>query len=530
MMWLHGWRDSAWSELDRKWDVIVIGGGITGAGIFREVASAGLKVLLLEAKDFASGTSSRSSKLVHGGLRYLRNGQIGIAYSSIRERQRMLGNGKGLVLPLEFLFAIYTQDKLPRWKFASALSLYDILAMRWDHRWYGAAKLLKLEPKLSQSNLIGGYRYMDAKADDARLVLRIISEGVSFGGLALNYAPVKELLRDIRGTVRGVAAKDSSPENSGRTIELRARIVINATGASADAIRYRVGGRPKLRILKGSHLVFPHSRLPLARAVGFVHPENRRPIFALPWEGVTVYGTTDIDYPAGDRGEPAINSAEIDYLMTGIRGIFPDLNLDTADIQATFSGVRVVVDTGEENPSKESRDHAIWQDSGMLTVAGGKLTTYRVIARDALKVLMKRLRGTHFAAQTQVLKTPENIMLSGDLPSAIKARLSGRHGIWAADLVAGSNVGEMMPIDPLNPESPLLAELRWAARNEAVVHLEDLLLRRTRLGLLLPQGALAIIEKIRFIVQPELQWTDVRWEEEKAAYSALWQSTYSPII
>jgi glycerol-3-phosphate dehydrogenase len=389
-MWQKGWRDRAWAQINKAWDLVVIGGVITGAGVFREAALSGLRVLLLEAGDFTSGTSSRSSKLVHGGLRYLRNGQIKTTFQSVRERHNLLGAGRGLVLPLEFLFIIYERDKIPLGFFGVGLSVYDILGMRWDHRRYKAIDLLKLEPKIDSQGLIGGFRYMDAKVDDARLVLRIIQEGVRAGGLAINYAKVEALLRRNDQSVSGVGFRDMAQDSDGRTYEAAAKAVVNATGASADALRRQVGGRPSLRILKGSHIVFSQRRLPLARAIGFAHPLDRRPVFALPWEGVTVFGTTDLDYPAGDRREPTLSPDEVEYLLSAIRSIFPEVELNKEDVQAGFSGVRAVLDTGQNDPSKEPRDHAIWDEKGLVTVAGGKLTTFRIIAQDVLRIVWKR--------------------------------------------------------------------------------------------------------------------------------------------
>src|SRR5512137_1834439 len=207
-MWDRNWREPIWNELDQPWDVIIIGGGITGAGIVREASRAGLQALLVEGHDFASGTSSRSSKMVHGGLRYLRNAQIKLTVDSVHERERLMREGRGLVEPLNFIIAGYTGDRPPAWVFGVGLMVYDVLGRKWAHRRYNAPRLQELCPLISPRDLIGGYRYCDAQTDDARLVLRVIREAVRSGGKAINYVCVEGLLRDRAGQVRGVQVCD----------------------------------------------------------------------------------------------------------------------------------------------------------------------------------------------------------------------------------------------------------------------------------------------------------------------------------
>jgi glycerol-3-phosphate dehydrogenase len=527
-MWQRGWRDLAWSQLERPdspWDLVIIGGGITGAGILREAVRAGLKALLVEARDFASGTSGRSSKLVHGGFRYLRNLQIRLTYESVREREYLLKQGRGLVSPLGFLMANFINDRIPAWMLGAGLILYDLLAFKWGTRHYDPVDLRGLCPPLTADELIGGYRYIDALTDDARLVLRVIREAVREGGTALNYARVENLLRQHSGQVEGVLLCDQAPEGKERTIEIRAPVVINATGAWADDLRNIVGGRPRLRKLSGGHLVFPFNRLPLPRAVSFFHPDDGRPVFGFPWEGVVVLGTTDIDHGPIPQPEPAISQAEVEYLMAAVRYAFPSSALTLDDVQSTWAGVRAVVGTGIADPSKESRESVIWDEKGLLTVTGGKLTTFRLMAHDALRAIRRRLPGRpSFDRRLRMLdKPPAESSLYADLAPADRLRLVGRHGADAPAILAASDPGELAPIG----ESPALwAELRWAAQAEGVVHLDDLLLRRVRLGLLLPKGGLPLMERIREIVQAELGWDDARWAHEAEAYDRLWRQCY----
>jgi glycerol-3-phosphate dehydrogenase len=229
-MWERGWRDQVWSQLQDPWDLIVIGGGVTGAGILREATRAGLRTVLFEAGDFGSGTSSRSSKLVHGGLRYLKNAQFNLTIESVHERERLLREGRGLVSPLGFLMPSFRGDLTPGWVFGIGLVIYDLLALKWGHRHYDARGLLELCPVLASEGLVGGYRFIDATTDDARLVLRVLREAVRGGGVALNYAPVEGLLTRRTGQVSGVVVRDLAA-GDGRTLEVRAPVVISATGA-----------------------------------------------------------------------------------------------------------------------------------------------------------------------------------------------------------------------------------------------------------------------------------------------------------
>ena len=529
MLWNGAWRDRMWSELPETWDVIVIGGGITGAGILREAARNGWRVLLVEANDFGSGTSSRSSKLVHGGLRYLRDGKLRLTLISVRERQQLLKQGRGLVNPLGFLLANYEGDRIPAWVFGIGLILYDLMGLQWGHRQYDPEILRSFCPQLSAAGLEGGFRYFDAQTDDARLVLRVIREAVLAGGFALNYARVEELLTANSGQVHGVVLRDQSPDGRSRTAELHASQVINATGAWTDTLRTHLGHQPRMRKLRGSHLVFPWASLPLTRAVTFLHPRDGRPVFAFPWEGVTLFGTTDVEHTDALHEEPRISTDEVAYLSEGITYGFPGASLGIEDLLCSFAGVRGVIDTGKRDPSRESREHVLWDEKGLLTVTGGKLTTFQAMAHHALRIVRKRLPPIQRRkAAVRVLDAldVESIESSG-YPATTRWRLAGRYGHDTVNVLELVEKNEDWTIG----ESPhLWAELRWAARAEAVVHLSDLLLRRVRVGLTLPQGGLSELAKIRALVQPELGWDDDRWQREVVHYQQLWRSSYMPSL
>jgi glycerol-3-phosphate dehydrogenase len=522
-MWRRDGRDAVWSRLGEPWDLVVVGGGITGAGILREGVRGGLRALLLEQRDFAWGTSSRSSKLVHGGLRYLKEGRLGLTRASVRERERLLTEGPGLVNPLGFLLATYDGDHPGPLTFEAGLTLYDLLALHWSHQHYEPDDFRMLAPHIAPAHLAGGFRYGDAETDDARLVLRVVKEAVAGGGVALNYAAVVDLVRQ-RGEVVGVRVEDRA---RARHVEVRAKVVVNATGAWADRLRAVVGAASRIRPLRGSHLLFPAWRFPVAQAMTFQHPEDHRPIFVIPWEGASLVGTTDVDHGAPLDEEPAISGGEARYLLTGLTAEYPSLGLGAPDVVATFAGVRPVIGTGKANPSEESRDHAVWEEHGLLTVTGGKLTTFRLMALDALKAIRHRLPTLGAQpGKARMLNAVDPALpdTAALLDDDARRRLLGRYGADAAPLVAAATPGELEAIPGTRT---LWAELRWAARAEGVVHLDDLLLRRVRLGLLVPGGGCDLLPEIRLHCQAELGWDDARWQAEGEAYRGTWEKCYS---
>jgi glycerol-3-phosphate dehydrogenase len=516
-MWNQGWRETIWESISQNWDVIVVGGGITGAGILREAARIGLHALLVEQADFAWGTSSRSSKLVHGGLRYLKERKIRLTRDAVREREQLLHDAPGLVEPLDFLLATYDGEHPGRLIYRAGLTIYDLMALRWSHSYYSAQDFRLMAGQLTAEGLEGGFRYGDAQTDDARLVLRVIREAVMDGGTAINYVRAAHLLKDEKGCVTGVQLQDQVQD---RVVDARAKLVINACGAWADDLRLQTGKAKAIRPLRGSHLIFPAWRLPVAQAVSFLHPIDRRPVFLLPWEDVTLVGTTDEDHDDSLADEPHITGPEVSYLMHAIAARYPSLNISLDDVVASFAGIRPVIGSTGAKPSEESRDHIIWNEDGLLTVTGGKLTTFRLIAEDVLREAASRFDALPVLdADAPILNPVRQPAWSGRLADkTITRRLLGRYGSEAGALLDAARPGELEQVAQTNV---LWAELRWAAHAEGVVHLDDLLLRRVRLGLLLPNGGLDQIERIRAICQPELGWDDIRWREEVAAYSAL---------
>ncbi|MHA6493789.1 glycerol-3-phosphate dehydrogenase/oxidase [Pseudomonas borbori] len=519
--WNAAWREQALPELaTRDWDLIVVGGGITGAGILREAARRGWKCLLLEQRDFAWGTSSRSSKMVHGGLRYIAKGQFALSRDSVRERQRLLQEAPGLVDPLSFVMAHY-QGGFPGPKvFGGLLALYDALAGKRNHLYYPLQKLRYLTPGLNDDGLLGGTRFYDAVTDDARLVMRVLDEARADGGEAVNGIKVVELLRD-GGRVVGIVAED---RETGECLTLRSRAVAQATGAWADELRQKTG-LEHIRPLRGSHLLLPAWRLPVVHALSFMHGADKRPVFIFPWEGATVVGTTDLDHPQPLAQEARISTAELDYLLAACAQQFPAAGITARDVLSTWAGVRPVVSDGvmERKPSDEKREHALWVEPGCVTLAGGKLTTFRLLALEVLRAcapMVGRSVDDHGAATFAALPSQPMAVLS----PAQQKRLIGRYGRALPPLLT---LIEELGVGQVAGTGTLWAELGWAAGHELVLHLDDLLLRRTRLGLLLANGAEAELPRIRMLCQARLGWGDARWQQEQQDYLALWRRYYS---
>jgi glycerol-3-phosphate dehydrogenase len=535
-------------------DILVVGGGIAGAGVALEASRRGLAVMLVEARDFAWGSSSRSSKLVHGGLRYLREGAFGLTRESVRERGRLLQDAPGLVETQRFLMGHYEGRSPSRLTMGAGLAIYDAMAGRRTRAFHSPAQVRELAPHVDAERLLGASSYLDAKTDDARLVMRVLQEAQRHGARVFNRAAVKSLLRagdaHIPLPASGAALKQGTVmgarvEGAGFTGDVRARCVINATGFWADGLR-RGLGQPMLRPLRGSHLVFPLWKLPLAQTVSLFHPRDGRPVFATPWEGVALVGTTDLDHHDDPDHEPCITADETAYLVEAVRHAFPRLGLGAADAICSFAGVRPVVDdrAAGGDPSKAPREHVVRDEQGLITVTGGKLTTFRVNALDALRhatpwLVASPARGDAATADPR----PEADAMDFDyratdpifaaapeapellaLPHGLRSRLVGRHGDQAQALL-----GEATPSDleAVPGTTTPWVELHWALRHEQVRFLDDLLLRRTRLGLLLPDGAAALLPRLEPVAREALRWSAGEWRDQCERYAQIIAQSYS---
>ena len=518
----HSERDRVLAE-NEVWDLVIIGGGITGAGVLREAAREGYSALLVEQQDFAWGTSSRSSKMVHGGLRYLASGDFRLTRDAVSERERMMNEAPGLVDNLYYIMPHYRRQFPGPRLFGLLLRIYDFMARRRTRRYFPGESVLRWLPGLQRERLVGGTRFSDAVTDDARLVLRILQEARAAGGRTLNYTQA-ESVTPGHGDYATVTLRDTAGDGGERRVH--AWRVVHATGAWTDRLRGQLGGDQRIRPLRGSHLVFPFWRLPVAVSLSLIHPRDQRPIFIYPWEGVTVVGTTDLDHDDDLQKEAVLNQQEMDYLLEAAHFAFPDTELSAEDLISTWSGVRPVVSDASAGkskaPSKEKREHVIWDDQGVISVAGGKLTTFRLIAREVLD----RVRGDMPKRDSQEGDSMNVFTPAPDMarPAGITARqwhrLCGHYGARVEEVL-----GEGL-LTPIGQTDTLMAELVWSCRHEQVHHLDDLLLRRTRLGLLLPEGGRAWLESIRTHCQPVLGWSNEQWQAEVERYQRIWHQYY----
>lgn len=530
-VWSPGWRADTITHLATQkfeWDLVVVGGGITGAGIYREAAGRGLRVLLLEQKDFAWGTSSRSSKMVHGGLRYLAGGQFSLARDSVKERQQLMEALPGLVEPLPFLMGHYRGGFPGPWVFDKVLAIYDWMAGKRFRKFIVNGASDYWAPGIKKENLLGLTRFQDAVTDDARLVMRVLHAANREGGTALNYTTALKLIQRS-GKVEGVEFRD---EVTGEVVSVMAKAVVNATGAWTDTLRECLGKDKVIRPLRGSHLVVPSWRLPVAFTVSFFHPKDKRPVFVFPWEGVSVIGTTDLDHRSGLNNEASISEEEALYLLDAVNHQFAQAQLALCDVISTWSGVRPVVSkrkggtidlTAENNPSDENREHVIWNDNGLVSVAGGKLTTYRLIALDVLRQLMtvipEKLTENSLAEPLPFeLRSASLSAGKRKLSKRAALRLAGRYGPHAESVAACIDEGSSTGSERISWTDTLWSELVWACESESVEHLDDLLLRRTRIGLLLEQGGQSQFSRIRKICERYLGWSAERWQQECERY------------
>ncbi|MCO4320999.1 glycerol-3-phosphate dehydrogenase/oxidase [Aliidiomarina quisquiliarum] len=491
-------------NLPQHVDMLVIGGGITGAGVALLAAQQGLRVLLVEQKDYAWGTSSRSSKMVHGGLRYLAQGAVGLTRESLREREILINELPGLVQRHSYLFPVYKKQFPGRWAMGAALMLYDWFAGVRDHQWLPLKKLQQQLPFMAVHKINGAMRYTDAATDDSRLVLRVLQEACAEGAEVINYVQAR--------SIEAINSSDGSPAHSEVTLVdaltqeervITANHVVNATGTWADELS---AAAPKIRPLRGSHLIFAAHKLPVNYALALLHPVDKRLIFVFPWYGHTVVGTTDLDHTQPKFEEAYAEQEEIDYLLQLIKARFPHCNIDYKDIISTQAGVRPIIRSGKDiKPSEEDRGHLVWQAPGRITVSGGKLTTFRIMGLDVLLaagLIDKREYKRRYRQKTLF-----------------------RHEInWPTGL---GHLDAAQPITTADTAT-LQAWWHWAIHKEQVVHLDDLMLRRTHIGNLTPDGGQALLTANQAWLQQQLGWDNERWASELARYLQIWQGYYQP--
>ena len=537
-------RQQALAPLLRSepWDMLIIGGGITGAGIAREAARRGLAVLLIEQKDFAWGTSSRSSKMVHGGLRYIASGDYKTTLLSVRERERMLNEASGLVNEMHYVMPHYKGKFPPPWIFNTLLRIYDRIAGKRYFKYFKRDAFLSLNPTIKQDKFLGASQFSDAVTDDSRLVMRVLDEAINDGAQAINYLKAESLITNEQGLVVGATLKDTASKDSNQTYNVHAKVVVSATGAWADTLRMQASNETEqsfhkqIRPSRGSHLVVSQERLPTSQAYTFLHPVDKRAVFVFPWENRTVLGTTDLDHPPLNDEEVGITSEEVDYLLAATNDLFDNAKLNRDDVISTWAGVRPLISDGGDgkrvSPSKEKRDHSVWLDNHLVTVSGGKLTTFRLIALDVLEKCQEVLDLDKSTTQNQAINSDHVFSKVAPthpkfvtLPKPLQQRLQGFYGLQLDNLLALVHDDDLTYVTDSNT---IWAEIRFAARFEQVIHLDDLLLRRTRLGLILPNGAMTplIRARLKQICHEELGWDEQKWQQEVDRYTELWQRYY----
>jgi glycerol-3-phosphate dehydrogenase len=530
----------------RHFEVVVIGGGITGAGVALDAASRGYSVALLERGDYAIGTSSRSSKMVHGGLRYLQNFDLGLVREALLERQLMVQLAPHLVYPTPFLVAALGEERRDR-RLGLGLNMYDVMAstrvgrsrreMRaareededyyWSpdrHRTIDREEVLELVPALAARDPKDAYLFYDCQTDDVRLVLTVLGEAERFGAVSLNGAEVTEVLSG-NGRAGGVAFVE---EESGERLEVSADHVVNATGVFADRIRpEEIHGEedvPRIAPSRGTHLILEAADLPMGEAACIVPAGEGRMIFSLPWYGRTLVGTTDNDFD-GDIAHPLPAAEDVGYLLDAVNEFF-GTSLAESDLVGAYAGVRPLIATGDPRKSVDiSRKAELYEtSSGMLTITGGKLTTWRRMAKQTVDRLVER-EGREAPCHTAEIPlgmeaSPEDLEAPEGVEEGASAQLAFRYGHAARAVLdlAREDPKLARPIVPGRPD--LLAEVAIAARREQARSVADVLLRRTRLGILAaPQlRDAASVRPVADVLGAELGWTRRRRSREAEAW------------
>jgi glycerol-3-phosphate dehydrogenase len=517
---------------DERFDVLVVGGGITGAGVALDAASRGLRTALVERDDFASGTSSKSSKLVHGGLRYLQQREIRLVYEALYERQRALENAPHLVRILPFLVPLTTRggviDRRLTRLLGSALWAYDLtggVRIGKRHHRIDVDTAIAHMPSLARDRLAGAYVYYDAQADDARLTLAIARTAAREGAVLANHTTVRGLVKD------GDRVVGARVETGGDEIEVRAGVVVNAAGVWSDDVRaLDEGAHPaSIRPAKGIHITLPWGKVRNDIAAIVPVPGDKRMVFVVPWGDTTYVGTTDTDYD-GPLDDPPCTPADVDYLLAALNGITEE-KLTADDVVGTWAGLRPLLRSGRSTRTSDlSRKHTVRVSTGgVVTVTGGKLTTYRRMAADAVDQAGDVLGGRDgLGTQPGASRTKHLRLFGGEgiappvaaLEPSTHEHLTGRYGT-EAEVVRALTVDRPDLAEPLVPGPPYLrAEATYAVHHEMARTLDDVLSRRTRARLLARDASADAAASVAELLAPELGWSDAERDAQVGAYRA----------
>ncbi len=538
-------RERSLERLENEpFDVVVVGGGITGAGVALDAVTRGLRTALVERNDFASGTSSRSSKLVHGGLRYLNQREFRLVYEALAERQRLLRLAPHLVRPIPFLIPIFgtgpagvTGARAYSRAIGAALWMYDMtggLRIGKLHRRLTKKQTRALMPDLDPTRLAAGFLYYDARVDDARLTLAVVKTAASEGAVVVNYAEVTGLERAVGGSGGRIESVGLTERLTGRALTVRAGVVINAAGVWADDLRaLDEGGHPgSIRPAKGVHITLPAGRPRIDIAAVLPVPGDKRSVFVIPWGERVYVGTTDTDYD-GPLDDPVCTQEDVDYLLRAVNAWVTD-PISRSEVLGTWAGLRPLVRGAKTGKTADlSRRHSVRvSDSGMVTIVGGKLTTYRKMAEHAVDAAVGVL-----APDSRRPSRTETVPLFGadgyrdltrpgaaerlGLPSNALSHLAGRHG--GQTLTVTTMISERPELgQPLVPGLPYLAaEAVYAVRYEMALTLEDVLSRRTRALLLDSAATAGAAPAVAALIAPELGWDEEETARQVASFAAL---------
>lgn len=521
-------------------DLLVIGGGITGAGIARDAAMRGLRTILVDQRDLGYGTSSRSSRLIHGGLRYLEEGDLALVFEALRERRVLLDIAPHLVRPLPFVFPVHKGDRVPLWKLWAGICLYDVLATFRNVRWHtllGKRGLLRREPMLRERGLTGGVQYFDAQCDDARLVVATARSAIRHGALVSTYMKVEDLVR-ADGRVQGARLHDALTGAEGT---VRAHLVVNATGPWCDAIRRLEdpAATPLLRPTKGVHVLVRRERLGHEAGITLTSPIDGRVMFVLPWGEFSYIGTTDTD-TTESPDDVAATPDDIVYLLRSANAAFPNAHLGEADVVATWAGLRPLIAPAQSvGASHISREHLIVTGpGGMLTIAGGKLTTYRLMAEQLVDHAVTALHQLDGRPKPPAAATAEEALPGGEvrdlepmgspglelgLPIATVERAVRLFGSECAALF--NLVRERRELaNPLGSRTAAIeAEVVHVTRRELACRVEDVLVRRLHLFYEMPDQGAGAARRTAELMGRELDWDDARVSEETGRYLMMLQ-------
>jgi len=525
---VHFDRSDALDRLgEGEFDVLVVGGGVTGAGVALDAASRGLRTALVERDDFASGTSSKSSKLVHGGLRYLQQGDIRLVYQALRERQILRHNAPHLVKILPFLIPIFSKDGLINRKLAramgSAMWLYDLTGgarIGKLHKRLSSDEAVAHMPTLNRDRLAGAYLYYDARADDARLTLALArTAAVDHGAVVANGVALVGLDKDAAGRVTGATLRADGVEGD---LHVRTRSVVNAAGVWSDEVRQiDEGTDPRsIRPAKGIHITVPWAKVRNDIAAVIPVPKDKRSVFVVPWGDLTYVGTTDTDYD-GPVDDPQCTPEDIEYLLGAINGVV-DEAITPDEILGTWAGLRPLVKDATSNRTADlSRRHKVRRsDSGVVTITGGKLTTYREMAADTVDDIVALLGPLDHpvSRRSRTRKLRFRGAEGYEAASTLGEHLADRYGGEAAAVQALVD-GDAALGEPLVPGLPYLAaEAVYAARHEMARTLDDVLSRRTRARLLARDASAAAAPAVAALIGPELGWSDDEQRRQVEAY------------